>query len=170
MLRKPRIEDADDLLVYIEDPEVMRWIGGGASGDRRVAVETVERWLRRWDENNIGHFVAVRDSRVIGRAGFLVWDRSRWEVSSYDIAGAEAVTELGWTIARPYWGHGYATEAARAVRTWAYEERQLDDLVSLISPENLRSQRVAEKLGAVKSEEIEIGDGTANVWRHPMAV
>lgn len=106
LLRKPRVEDADDLLVDIEDPDVMRWIGSGLTGDRDAAVASVERWLRQWDSNGIGHFSVVLDDRVIGRAGFLVWDASHWEVSTYEAAGADAVTELGWTIARPYWGHG----------------------------------------------------------------
>ena len=167
MLRKPRIEDVDDLLVYIEDPEVMRWIGTGVAGDRDAAVASVERWLGLWDSNGIGHFVVVLDDRVIGRVGFLVWDRSQWAVSTYDAAGQNAVTELGWTIARPYWGRGYAPEAATALRRWAYEERGVDTLISLIDPENTRSQRVAEKLGAVPGDLVEVLGTPAIVWRHP---
>jgi len=170
VLRKPQVEDADDLLAYIEDPEVMRWIGAGVPGDRDVAVASVERWLGQWDSNGIGHFVVVLDQRVIGRVGFLEWDSSEWRVSTYDAAGANGVTELGWTIAQPYWGHGYATEAARASREWAYEGRRVDGLVSLIDPENIRSQRVAEKLGAVRGEEVQVGESPASVWRHPAPV
>jgi RimJ/RimL family protein N-acetyltransferase len=166
VLRKPRPEDVDDLLVYIEDPEVMRWTGSGVAGDRDVAEASVRRWLRHWDANGIGHFVVVLGGRVIGRAGFLVWDASRWAVSSYSEAGTNAVTELGWTIAQPYWGRGYATEAARAARAWGYEERRLDGLISLIITDNLRSQRVATKLGAVQSEEVEIAGTAVDVWRH----
>jgi RimJ/RimL family protein N-acetyltransferase len=162
-LRKPRLEDADDLLAYVSDPEVMRWIGG-ETGDRAVTVATIERWLARWDENGIGHFVAERDGRVIGRVGFLVWDRRTWEVSSYAEAGAHAETELGWTFVREHWGNGYATEAARAARAWADKPR----LVSLIHPENARSIRVAEKLGATPGEAITVEDDyPLVVWVHP---
>jgi RimJ/RimL family protein N-acetyltransferase len=162
-LRKPRLEDADDLLAYVRDPEVMRWIGG-ETGDRAVTVATIERWLARWDEDGIGHFVIERDGRVLGRVGFLVWDSTAWTVSSYAEAGPHAETELGWTLAQEHWGHGYATEAALAVRAWADRPR----LISLIHPENARSIRVAEKLGATPSETISLEDDyPAVVWVHP---
>jgi RimJ/RimL family protein N-acetyltransferase len=163
ILRKPRLADADDLLAYVGDPEVMRWIGG-ETGDRDVTVATIERWLERWEANGIGHFVAVRDGRVLGRVGFLVWDGSKWEPSTYAEAGPHAETELGWTLAREHWGHGYATEAARALRDWAGKDR----LISLIHPENVRSVRVAEKLDATPTETILLEDDyPAIVWVHP---
>ncbi len=163
LLRKPRLEDADDLLAYVGDPEVMRWIGGDA-GDRDEAVAAIERWLAGWEANGIGHFVVVHDGRVLGRVGFLVWDSRTWETSSYAEAGAHAETELGWTLAREHWGHGYATEAARALREWADKER----LISLINRENVRSIRVAEKLGATPTETVSVDGGyPVVVWVHP---
>ncbi len=42
------------------------------------------------------------------------------------------------------WGYGYATEAAQAVKSWCHDERRIERLVSLIAPDNVRSQRVAE--------------------------
>jgi RimJ/RimL family protein N-acetyltransferase len=163
ILRKPRLEDTDDLLDYVGDPEVMRWIGGEAGG-REQAVASIERWLAGWEANGIGHFVVVRDGRVLGRVGFLVWDRRTWEVSSYADADRHAETELGWTLAQEHWGRGYATEAARAVREWAGRER----LISLINPENARSIRVAERLGATPTETVYVdGDYPVVVWVHP---
>jgi RimJ/RimL family protein N-acetyltransferase len=165
VLRKPRLEDAHDLLEYVGDPDVMRWIGG-ETGDLAATVATIERWLARWEENGIGHFSVEHEGHVIGRVGFLVWDADSWEVSSY--AGASMpVTELGWTITRRHWGHGYATEAARALRTWAYDEAGIDQLISLIDPGNHRSIRVAEKLEAVPGETVSVDGGPIVVWQHP---
>jgi RimJ/RimL family protein N-acetyltransferase len=166
MLRKPRLEDADDMLDFVGDDEVMRWIGGEA-GDRAAAVESVERWIARWERNGVGQFAVLLDGRAIGRVGLLVWDRRTWETSSYAQAGDHAQTELGWALTRRYWGHGYATEAARAAREWAYAERGIEHLVSLIAPDNKRSMRVAEKLGARPEEQVETDHGPANVWVHP---
>jgi RimJ/RimL family protein N-acetyltransferase len=162
LLRKPRLEDADDLLAYFGDPEVMRWIGGEAGG-RDEAVAAIQRWLTAWEANGIGHFVLVREGGVLGRVGFLVWDSSTWQTSSYAEAGPHAETELGWTLAREHWGHGYATEAARALRDWAGKER----IISLIDPENVRSIRVAEKLGATPTETVAVDDYPLVVWVHP---
>jgi RimJ/RimL family protein N-acetyltransferase len=165
-LRTPRLEDADDVLDFVEDPDVMRWLGGQA-GDRDAAVAAIERWLARWEDDDIGHLCIVRAGRVLGRAGFLVWDRRTWESSSYAQAGDGAETELGWTLAREHWGHGYATEAALAAREWAYEKRGVERIISLIAPDNARSIRVAEKLGAAPEETISTFHGPATVWVHP---
>ena len=168
VLRLPRLEDADDLLEAVADPEVMRWIGG-EPGDRAATVETIERWLARWHEDGIGHFTVERkeDGKAIGRVGFHVWNTATWVPCSYAEAGDRAQTELGWTLARAHWGHGYATEAARAARDWGYRERGISRLISLIVPHNVRSIRVAEKLGAVPEQTIETRHGPTVVWVHP---
>jgi len=165
-LRKPRLEDADDLLGLIGDDEVMRWIGGEAGG-RDAAIEHVERWLARWNANGVGPFAVVRGGLVIGRVGLHVWDRRVWETSTYEQAGEAAVTELGWALAREHWGQGLATEAARAVRDWAYADRGIERLISLIEPKNVRSIRVADKLGAVPDELVATPYGPLLAWLHP---
>jgi RimJ/RimL family protein N-acetyltransferase len=151
LLRMPRAEDARGLLDAFADPEAMRYIGDGSTADLVGVGEAVERWLERWDAWDIGMFVVVRteDARVLGRAGFLRWDPETWE-----IGGSE--TELGWGLAREHWGHGYATEAALALRDWALGERGLIRLISLIQHENLRSVRVAEKLGERYERDVEV--------------
>jgi RimJ/RimL family protein N-acetyltransferase len=166
LLRKPRVEDAEDLLRYVGDPEVTRWIGG-EPGDRAATEAKIEDWLARWDANGIGHFSVVRDGRVLGRCGFLTWDSRTWTVASYAEAGEHAETELGWTLAREHWGQGYATEAARALRNWAYSERGIERLISLISPRNVRSIRVADKLGAEPEKMVSNSFGATIVWVHP---
>ena len=50
-------------------------------------------------------------------------------------------------LARAHWGQGFATEAARAVRDYAFETLRLPRLVALIDPGNVRSIRVAERIG-----------------------
>ena len=166
VLRLPRLEDVDDLLEFVGDDEVMRRIGGEAGG-RDSAVEHVERWIRRWEVNGVGQFAVLRDGHVIGRVGLLVWDSRIWDTSTYESAGKHAETELGWAVTRRYWGHGYATEAARAARDWGYAERGLERIVSLIAPDNVRSQRVARKLGARVEQRIDSPHGPADIWVHP---
>jgi RimJ/RimL family protein N-acetyltransferase len=157
LLRKPQL--GDDLTEFVGDAEVQRWTGGAGE----TPAEVIERWVRRWERNEIGQFVVELDGRLIGRVGFIVWDRRTWETSAYDVAGDHAVTELGWAILQHDLGHGYATEAALAARDWA----GLDYLVSLIDPANGRSIRVAEKLGATRTERVETPHATADVWVHP---
>jgi RimJ/RimL family protein N-acetyltransferase len=151
LLRKPRTDDAPGLLEAFADPEAMRFIGDGSTTDLAGAEQAVARWLERWNAWGIGMFVIERseDESVLGRAGFLRWDRETWE-----IGGSE--TEIGWGLAREHWGHGYATEAAVALRDWAFGERGLTRLISLIQPRNLPSIRVAEKLGERYERDVEV--------------
>ena len=148
---------ADDLTEFVADDEVQRWIGGPDT-----AEALIERWVRRWERNGIGQFVVELDGKLVGRVGFIVWDSRVWEPSSFDDAGDAAEVELGWAIGSPWWGHGYATEAARAALAWIDRER----IISLIDPANVRSIRVAEKLGARRGERIESPHGPADVWIH----
>jgi RimJ/RimL family protein N-acetyltransferase len=71
-------------------------------------------------------------------------------------------------LKQAHWGHGYASEAAAAIRDWAHERPNVDRLVSLISPDNIRSQRVARRLGAIPTETVTPADSkrTTVVWRH----
>jgi RimJ/RimL family protein N-acetyltransferase len=55
--------------------------------------------------------------------------------------------ELAWTLARRWWGHGYATEGARAALAHAFTKLNKDRVISLIRAENRNSIRVAERLG-----------------------
>jgi RimJ/RimL family protein N-acetyltransferase len=166
VLRKPQLEDVDDLLELAADEGVMGGIGSEPGG-REVALEHVERWIRCWERNDVGPFLVFLDGDPIGRTGLLVFDKRTWEMSTYVDAAGHAETELGWAILSRQWGHGYATEAARAVREWVYAARGIERLISMIAPDNLRSVRVAEKLGARLERRIDAPHGPADVWVHP---
>ncbi len=75
--------------------------------------------------------------------------------------------ELGWILVAEAEGRGLAAEAARAVRSWAYLERGLGPLVSYIDRDNRRSNRLAERLGAVIEPGATGCDPCSHVWRHP---
>jgi RimJ/RimL family protein N-acetyltransferase len=159
VLRLPRLQDAADLAVAYADPETMRYMGDGTTATQDEVAQSIPFWLERWERNEVGQFSLERreDGRVLGRAGFLIWDTANWETSSFAEAGDRAEVELGWMIAREHWGHGYATEAALAARDWGIDERGLSRLISLIRPENARSVRVAEKIGEHYEREVVIG-------------
>jgi len=55
--------------------------------------------------------------------------------------------EIGWRLARPYWGRGYATEAARAALEFGFDVLQLKEIVAFTASINARSRRVMERIG-----------------------
>jgi len=74
--------------------------------------------------------------------------------------------ELGWQLQLQAEGKGYAFEAAIAMRDWAFQECKLDTLVSYIGPDNSRSIRLAERLGATLDEHARPQDPGDLVYRH----
>lgn len=75
--------------------------------------------------------------RFMGFAGLLhAPDRPCWPT-----------LEIGWKFDKPFWGKGYATEAARTAQDYAFRETGADRVCSLILDKNLASIRIAEKLG-----------------------
>ena len=74
--------------------------------------------------------------------------------------------ELGWLVYEGHEGRGYATEAARTLRDWAARALGLDGLVSYVDPENRRSARVAERLGATLHPDAPKQDPGDLVYRH----
>src|SRR5947207_16016327 len=100
------------MLAFVGDDEVMRWIGGEAGG-RETAIESIERWIARWDANGVGQFALVYEGRVIGRVGLLVWDGRSRTTSTYAGAGEHAVSEAGGALADPHRGMGPGHWAAR---------------------------------------------------------
>ena len=175
-LRVPAAHDAEDLYHLFADAEVMQGLGK----EPVSAVEEVRAMIEGgmtsgWKTDGLGAFIletAATDRQVVGQAGLMIFDTRDWTPSTWAKAGSHAQPELGWGLTRAHWGHGYATEAAAAIRDWAHERPYIDRLVSLISPDNVRSQRVAERLGAVPSETVTPLHTRRKtvVWRHPPIV
>jgi len=175
-LRAPAPHDAEALYDLFADAEVMQGLGKepvSVVEDVRAMIE--EGMIGGWRTDGLGAFILVTtgtDRQVVGQAGLMIFDTRNWTPSTWATAGSHAQPELGWALTRTHWGHGYATEAAAAIRDWAYERPKIDRLVSLISPDNVRSQRVAERLGAMPTETVTPADSkrTTVVWRYPPVV
>lgn len=173
-LRTPSRKDADVLYDLFADAQVMEGLGKEPASTLAEAQAMVEEGIAGWRSDELGPFIletAASDRQVIGLAGLMIFDTRGWTPSTSAKAGSHAQPELGWALKRAHWGHGYATEAAAAIRAWAYGRRRIGTLVSLISPDNVRSQQVAKRLGAVPAETVTPVDSgrEAVVWRHPPA-
>ena len=165
-LRKPKKGDAKAFHEAYGDPEVMRYIATGETLDLAQTRAWVDKALRRWKADGFGPFTVERteDGRVLGRAGYLVWDPDTWQTGTLAELGEHAVVELGWLLAQEHWGRGYATEAALALRYYAFTELGLTRLISLILRGNDRSVRVAEKIGARYVRDVSRGGWTARLY------
>ena len=74
--------------------------------------------------------------------------------------------EIKWSILREFWGNGYASEAASAVKEMSARTLHRSRLISLILPENERSKAVARRLGGEYEKTIPFRDGQAEVFAY----
>jgi RimJ/RimL family protein N-acetyltransferase len=171
LLRPPEERDVDMVYRFVSDPEVMRWIDpDGTVGTWDDAVRRIELYRRAWEIDGCGHFMVVPrgGEEAVGRVGLLFWEPDFSEHGTRSDIGKDAETELGWTLERAAWGKGYATEGALAVRDWVLRELQPRRLISLIHPDNVRSMRVAEKIGEEYRNDVIIHSAlTVQLWTLP---
>jgi len=167
VLRAPVTADADALAPMYADPEVMRYVGDGRVLTRAETERSVRRMIERWDADGFGLFTTVRkeDDAVIGRVGLLVWNTETWEPTTRAAApNGPTEVEVGYTLGRDFWGQGYATEAAGAVRDYALEGLGAERLIALIIHGNTASENVARKLGLEHERNIMLGRREAQLF------
>lgn len=149
LLRPLLLDDLDAFASFYADPEVMRYLGVGRTLSREETEASLGRMQRGWEVDGFGQFALERkeDGSVVGRCGFLVWDAETLTPTTEAEATGPTELEVGYALGRPYWGEGYATEAASAVRDHALGPMGRERLIAFIRPDNVKSRRVAEKLG-----------------------
>jgi RimJ/RimL family protein N-acetyltransferase len=134
-LRRPVVEDAKAIFSqYAQDPEVTKYL----TWRPHQRIETVHEFLRvgliAWDEGNSFQWVIVRkqDDQLIGMIG---------------IRPAEHKLEMGYVLARSYWGNGYMTEAVKALIDWALAQEDIYRVWAVCDVDNIASSRVMERAG-----------------------
>ena len=136
-LRGWQDSDFKPYLEMVSDPELMKFVGNGAM-DKREAHSEFDNMRRQWVDRKIGVFV-ISDNKSNELLGFT----GLFESPCLD------EPELCWSLSAKKHGKGYASEAAILARNWAFNERRIGPLMSLVHPDNINSKRLAERLGAV---------------------
>jgi ribosomal-protein-alanine N-acetyltransferase len=138
LLRRWVTADREPFAALNADPRVMEHFPSVLT--REESDGRVERIEAHFAEHGFGLW-AVEVPGVTSFAGFVGLSTPYFE------AHFTPCVEIGWRLAATYWGHGYATEAARAALAFGFEELELDEIFSFTVPENVRSRRVMEKIG-----------------------
>ncbi|HEU0013803.1 MAG TPA: GNAT family N-acetyltransferase [Longimicrobium sp.] len=156
LLRTPAEADFVELQRMHADPLMHRYLGGPATAEDEYWRGARERWAAHHREHGFGLWATVRkdDGRLLGRVGLL----------SQEVDGERHV-EVAYALSPEFWGRGYALEAARACRDWAFHTLDVPHLVSLILPANERSIRVAERNGMTFWKEADFKEYRVRVYR-----
>lgn len=137
-LTVPALSDAAAILVIAGDPRAVEHNPSDLIADLDEAEELVSRWVRHWDERGFGYW-CVREggsATVVGYCG----------VKSM-VARGQPVLNLIYRFTPQVWGRGYASEAARAVVSWAVAAQPEATILARVRPDNHASRRVAVKAG-----------------------
>jgi RimJ/RimL family protein N-acetyltransferase len=140
LLRTWRRDDLDAFAAMNADERVMRFVGARRPLAREESERLLGQIVAHWERHGFGLWAMQPrgDAAPIGFVGLAV--------PAFLPAVLPAV-EVGWRLTPGWWGHGLATEGARASVAAAWEALGLRRLLSIIHPDNERSLRVAAKLG-----------------------
>jgi RimJ/RimL family protein N-acetyltransferase len=155
-LRAFRESDFEAYAVIMADPGVARFLGAGGALSRDDAWRQMAMILGHWVLRGYGLWAVEEQAtgRLLGRIGCQYPE---------GFPGFE----IGYTLGRDAWGRGYGREGAAAALAYARDVLHRSDIISLIRPDNVRSIRVAESLGAAAAETVEFFGAPSVVYRYP---
>ena len=137
VLRRPHAADAKAKYEYSRDPEVARYMDWVPHADLASALAVVGRSAIRWESGEeYSWTITVKPTdAAVGSVGCQVQGHA---------------VELGFVLAKPHWGQGFATEAAKAVFAWAVSCNEIYRIWATCDVDNTASTRVLAKLGMVR--------------------
>ena len=138
-------EDIDVWVEMNQDPEVMAFFPSPLSPE--AAREMAARIQNKLETTDRGLWaVEIKGGeRFIGFIGLSIQDLG---------LDFTPCTEIGWRLKRSAWGHGYATEGAKAALAFGLDKLDLETIYSFTAETNLRSQAVMERIGLIRRPEL----------------
>ncbi len=143
ILREWADEDKDSFSRMNIDPIVMEYLPRALN--KAASDKLLKRFQKHFKEHGFGIF-AIEEKETGEFVGFVGLSSVE-----FDEKFTPAV-EIAWRLDSHYWGKGYATEGARAVLSYAFEEKKMKEIVSFTVHDNIRSTHVMEKIGMTRDE------------------
>ncbi|HEY0430094.1 MAG TPA: GNAT family N-acetyltransferase [Pyrinomonadaceae bacterium] len=145
ILRRLRVEDAEDLYRIYSNPETMKFMGQGSASVEETRGHIQKHIEKYYNNYGFGLWATLlkENNSLIGRCGLLY----------EDIEGIKDL-ELAYLLDSNYWGQGLATEVARSIVKIGFDGYNFNRIIALINPQNTASIRVAEKVGMNYEREI----------------
>ncbi|MBO9626164.1 MAG: GNAT family N-acetyltransferase [Microbacterium sp.] len=137
VLRPPTSDDADAIERACQDPEIPRWTTVPSPYTRKDAEDFIRLIGEWWDDGSEHVWSMFRDGVLVGSIG----------LHNIETHHTGHSAELGFWVAADARGHGYVTEAAKAVIDWGFAERGLVRIRWQAVVGNLPSARAARALG-----------------------
>ncbi|MEO8151111.1 MAG: GNAT family N-acetyltransferase [Bacteroidia bacterium] len=155
-IRKLIMNDVTAWMEYFQSPQVLKFMGFKPD-DKQGCIIWIEKQLKRYAANEHDGLRALIDketNEMVGQCGFLIQEIDN-----------EVVLEIGYHLISRFWKKGYATEAAKAFKEYAFENNLADSLVSIIHIDNINSQQVAERNGMKRERQTTFRDTAVFIYR-----
>jgi len=155
ILRSPETRDIEKVITFLQDKT--RAKGFGHIPERGNAWRWFASMIGHWHIRGYGYFtIETKSGDIAGISG--IWYPETWPEP-----------ELGYVVFEGFEGQSIAYEAASRARRWAYEDLGLTTLTSNIAPENIRSRRLADRMGAIheKTYKNSYANQDVMLYRHP---
>jgi RimJ/RimL family protein N-acetyltransferase len=159
VLRPWRASDREPFAALNADPVVMEHLQG--TMDRAASDASVDRIHACWADRGWGLW-AVEVPEVSPFIGYV----GLWPADFV----APGTVEVGWRLAREFWGNGYAPEAAADALRFGFQDVGLDEVVSFTVPQNSNSWRVMEKIGLRRAPGRDFDHPRVDPTQHPRLV
>jgi len=153
VLRPPTVDDLPFILEQMNTDAVMRYLGGELRSPREVH-EGLEADIAAFSDGGHRRWTVwlKGEKQRVGRCGLF---HVRTHAAPEPLRGQN---EIGWTLAKDFWGRGYATEAARAVLAFAFATLAFPVVYSQTSDSNAPSTRMMRRLGFQRRSELDYVD------------
>jgi RimJ/RimL family protein N-acetyltransferase len=150
--------DLDAYAAMQANPEVMRHLVTGRTSTPVEVWRTMATNLGQWALRGYGMWAVeeIDGGKFIGSVG--IFQPLDWPEP-----------ELAYSLDQPFWGQGFASEAAAAARDWLFRHFSFQRIASFIRPDNHASKRVARRLGATSEGIVELRGSTYEHWMHHRA-
>lgn len=137
ILREFKIEDCQEIAPILANPRVMKFSSTGALSAAQTQ-EKIESFMASYAKYGFGKWAVIlkETSSIIGYCGLAV-----------EILDGQEIIEIGYRLDEPFWGKGFATEAASAALQHSFKNLKIAEIIGIVSPENVASVRVLKKLG-----------------------
>ncbi len=137
LLRKVKLEDAQDLFEFASDPEVTRFTTWTTHQSLQDSEDFLRSVLDKYARQTLADWGVVHkaDAKLIGSCGFNTW------------LPPHTRAEVGYALSKQYWGRGLMTEAVQAAIDFGFRTMQLNRIQAVCNVENIASARVMEKVG-----------------------
>ncbi len=137
ILRYITQEDFEELKAILQDKDVMyAWEYNFSDND---VQNWIDKNLELYKKYNLGYFLMVENTsgKILGQSALTP-----------DIIDGYTYYEIGYILKKEYWHNGFATEAANALKNYAFNTLNLNEIIFEIRPDNISSRKIAENLNA----------------------